>query len=251
MVFATGRGSPRWPSSVRRMPGPSLRRKNVPSAAKERPNMSGSESPDAVDDPVHERRDRLGRGLLHGGGGAGRARRVDAGVLQPALELVDACGGLRRELRALARDTRDHDHDDEDRDRRDPDQDESRRERARHVPVEERDERHRHDRDDERADHRPDDRVRLGEQPDEADDEQEHPDEQPGAPAEVAQPPRRAEGLSQFRASRAAGFSDRAHPVRLGRKNCTVAESLTTAQDDKPPAAAGAGRARGAATSGS
>ena len=70
---------------------------------------------------------------------------------------------------------------------RDREQDEGRCQRTRHVAVEHPHKGHRHDGDDERGDHRPDDRVRLGEQPDEAHNEQQEPDEQPGAAAEVAQ----------------------------------------------------------------
>src|SRR4029078_6027682 len=54
-------------------------------------------------------------------------------------------------------------------------------------------------RDVDRPDHRPGDRVRLREQPDEPEDEREHPDQQPGAPAEVAEPARRRERAAQLR----------------------------------------------------
>ena len=134
---------------------------------------------------MHERRDDLRCRVLRRGGRAGRARGVDAGALQPALDLVGTLGRLRGEGGALAADASDDDHDDDDGDGHDGEQDDGRRQHTRHVPVEQPDDRHRHDRDDERADHRADDRVGLGQQPDKPDDQQKHPDEQPGAPAEV------------------------------------------------------------------
>ena len=90
-----------------------------------------------------------------------------------------ALGGLRRELGLLARDAGHHDHDDEDADGGDGEQDECGGECSGHVPVEHADDGHRHDRDDEGAHHRPDDRVCLGDEPDQADDEREDADQQP------------------------------------------------------------------------
>jgi len=137
------------------------------------------------------------------------ARGVDAGALQPALDPVDAGAGRRRELRALAGDAGHDDHDYEDGDGHERDQNERRSERARHVPVEYTDDGHRDHRHDERADHRPGNRVCLGEQPDEPEHEREQPHQQPGAAAEIAQPARRAERILQ------AGVSGSARVVAL------------------------------------
>ena len=133
-----------------------------------------------MDDAVHERRDHLRRRVLRRRGGAGSARGVDAGARHPALDPVDAGGGCRRELRALAGDAGDDDDDDEDGDGHDREQT-SAAASARGMCGRVDGRRHRDHGDDERADHRPGDRVRLGEQPDEPEEEREQPDEQPGA----------------------------------------------------------------------
>src|SRR5215471_2364201 len=116
IVRATGSGSPTCRSTARRIPGPSLSRKNVPSAANDSP------------------------------------KRTDASPRMPwtipCTSVEIAC-----EVACFAVEV---------------EPDERRRERTWHVPLEQSDERHRDDRDDERANHRPDDRVRGGEEPDQA-----------------------------------------------------------------------------------
>jgi hypothetical protein len=142
---------------------PVLEQEERPERGERQSEQHRSEPADAVEEAVHERRDHLRRRVLRGGGGAGRARGVDAGARQPALDPVDTGGGLRRDLRALPGDAGDDDHEDEDGDGRNREQHERRREHARHAPVEEPDNGHRDHRDDQRADHRPGDRVRLRE----------------------------------------------------------------------------------------
>ena len=144
---------------------------------------------DALRDPAQQRRADLGRGLLHALLGA--LRVVHAEVAQPALDLVQRLVRLRRDVARLGGDAAEDEQEDEHADGDEPEQHEDRAADARNPVALQPADRGSGDRAEHRGDDdRHDDRRRLGEQPDEPDDDQHEADQQPRREAEVPEPRR-------------------------------------------------------------
>ena len=144
---------------------------------------------DAVHQAPDERRDDLRRVLLDAVGGARRARRVDPGVLEPALNLVGGVAGVSARLVGLRDDPPDHEQEHEGGHGHQCQENDRRPSCPRDaVPPEPADERRGDGCHHEGDDHRLGDDCRGAEEPDHAEEQRRNADEEPRREPEVAQP---------------------------------------------------------------
>jgi hypothetical protein len=171
------------------MTGPSLSTNSVLKDGEGKEEHQRLEGVDTHRDPAQQRRSDLGRSFLRVLRGA--LRVIHADIAQPALDLVQRLVHLGRDVARLggyaAEDEAEDDHSDGDQ----PDQDEDRPPDARNLVAFQPADKRSGDRAEHRGeDDRHNDRRRLGEQPDQPDDDQHETDQQPRREAEVPQPRR-------------------------------------------------------------
>jgi hypothetical protein len=139
---------------------------------------------EAVDERVEAVADRRARIVL---GALGRVR-IDAQVLEPALDLVGRVPEVAGQAAALAADAAEDQHAERHAEHEDKHEHQHRAGRARHPPVlQPADERREHRREDRGDRHWDDDRLRQRQQPDHADEQHGDTDQQPRRDAQVAQ----------------------------------------------------------------